>query len=102
MIYNANPQQEPGDSGGDGSNQPNVGWDTLNWDFSISGSSPIEYVTEDDYTDPPRIKPNWQAKLTPLTIPKMTKTLTTAAITDGDMQTILLNNGLEQGALQNH
>ena len=102
MIYNANPQPEPSDQPGDGDKQLDVGWDTLNWDQSVSGSNPIEYTTDEDYQDPPRIKPNWQAKLCPLTAPKMAKTLTTTAITDQDMQKILLNGGLEQFALQNH
>jgi hypothetical protein len=107
MIYNANPQQEPADSGGDGAKQADVGWDTLNWDHTLSGSNPIEYVTDDDYQYPPRIKPNWQAKLTPLTATKMAKTITTAALSnsifgDDDFAKVLLNNGLEQGVLQNH
>ncbi len=71
MFYNANPQE--GGGGGSGETQPVVGWDTLNWDFKENGSNPIEYVTETDFTDPPRIKPNWQAKLCPLSAPQMGK-----------------------------
>jgi hypothetical protein len=55
MTYNANPQRGPVGGG----KQPEVGWDTLNWEnrvaeFANSGPAP-------------RIKLNWQAKLVPST-----------------------------------
>jgi hypothetical protein len=67
MIYNANPQR--GRSAGN-KKQPVVGWDTLNWDNVVPEFSwdkprapdpPIEAMPE------PRIRLNWQAKLTPTT-----------------------------------
>ncbi len=57
MLYNANPQLA-GDSGD--WHQPRAGWDTLNW-----GNLVPEYWA--DSSDEPKIKLNWQAKLTPLT-----------------------------------
>jgi hypothetical protein len=78
MIYNANPQQAPANSRGGGEPQPQVGWDTLNW---ISGA--IEYPTNDDLDSDPRIKLNWQARLTPVTPLKLTGTTVTTLA--GDM-----------------
>lgn len=60
MVYNSNPQQRPAPSGAGGSSQPQVGWDTLGW----TGNA-IEYPGK--MSGRPRIKLNWQAKLTPIT-----------------------------------
>jgi hypothetical protein len=75
MVYNANPQKGKVS----GSQQPVLGWDTLNWDTQ---ASPIPEWVKDQYppTCPvvnvpePRIKLNWQAKLVP------TSRLTQAAV----------------------
>ncbi len=96
MLYNGNPQLGGGGAGGE--TQPVVGWDTLNWDFS-GGSTPVEYKV--GYTkiegSPPYIKPNWQAKLVPLSGPKMIKTLTTVAVEDGDMKSIFFGGPVNEG-----
>jgi hypothetical protein len=67
MIYNANPQT--GRSAG-AHNQPVVGWDTLNWDNVVPEFS-WDQPREPDPPIPdmaePRIRLNWQAKLTPTT-----------------------------------
>ena len=71
MIYNANPQDPArlGPNGVAGDWQPIVGWDTLNWDPAVrvpelragvqSSTTPIST---------PRIRLNWRAKLTPVTL----------------------------------
>ncbi|TWU03693.1 Tad domain-containing protein [Neorhodopirellula pilleata] len=64
MVYNANPQQRPQRSGGGGSAQPTVGYDTLGW---TAGA--IEYPGKSSAR--PQIKLNWQAKLTPITPEKL-------------------------------
>ncbi len=64
MIYNANPQQRPAASGGGGAAQPKAGWDTLGW----TGNA-IEYPGKQ--SGRPKIKLNWQAKLTPVTAEKL-------------------------------
>jgi hypothetical protein len=105
MLYNGNEEQRPADSRGNGQRQPNVGWDTLNW----NSNEAIEWKTSDDLDNPPRIKLNWQAKLTPVTLAKMTKTIPMAALMDGDIRRIMGGGPVEIGAdllkqlwLQNH
>lgn len=86
MVYNGNDQQQPADSGGAGSAQPRVGWDTLNW---TTGA--IEYQTDRYVDSPPRVKLNWQAKLTPVTPAKVLRVIPAAALTDEDVRAIALN-----------
>lgn len=64
MIYNANPQQRSAPSGGGGAPQPQAGWDTLGW-----VGNAIEYPG--NLSGRPKIKLNWQAKLTPVTPEKL-------------------------------
>lgn len=72
MIYNGNPQI----AGVGGATQPQVGWDTLNWegpakefdhpDHPRSGSI-LNLSNVLGQADPPKVKVNWQAKLVPVT-----------------------------------
>jgi hypothetical protein len=66
MAYNANPQSP----GGSSAYQPQVGWDTLNWDNRVR-EFPGERPRDDSYPVPtveePRVRVNWQAKLVPTT-----------------------------------
>lgn len=80
MIYNANSQQAPANSGKGGDPQPTVGYDTLNW---TSGA--IEYPTDSDLGNAPTIKLNWQARLTPATPLKLGATATAAGILNSAM-----------------
>lgn len=57
LTYNANPQERGSTAGG---LQPNVGWDTLNWERPVP-----ECPTANDSADVPRVRLNWQAKLVP-------------------------------------
>ena len=122
MVYNANPQAEPGATGGD--KQPDVGWDTLAWDHQQQRVP--EWKDRGDYfwghmfdiwPDPaPKTKLNWQAKLSPVTTEKIGKTAIVAALYDkvageGDIGQVLMNGeGVfskashlgEQALLQNH
>ena len=105
MIYNANPQPGAGDADG-GSKQPKVAWDTLAWDhgqhrvpeWKDHGKFTFWHDIMDMFPDftAPKVKLNWQAKLTPVTSEKLTKTVTVAAaydaaVGDGDISQILLN-----------
>ena len=72
MVYNANPQQKPKGPGPLGGNQPSVGWDTLNW-TSNAKEFPSSMTKEIKLSSPPRIKLNWQAKLTPVTPQKFVR-----------------------------
>lgn len=76
MYYNANPQ-EPGNRG---EIQPNIGWDTLNWNPPVNvpeyGTVPTErgslwppwsMFQRTTHSNTPEIKLNWQAKLVPVT-----------------------------------
>jgi hypothetical protein len=108
MIYNANSQQTPAKGGKD---QPAVGWDTLAWDH--------EKQRVKEWEDPgyfgrlmdsvsifpdkePKIKLNWQAKLTPVTVNKLLKTSPAAMAYDSDVRKVLLNAREAQFMLQNH
>lgn len=115
MIYNANPQ--PASANG-GKNQPNVGWDTLAWDHKqqrvrewenpdgfrrmlnqflfFSDDNPFRFPPE------PKIKLNWQAKLTPVTVNKTIKTAPAAMAMDSDVRKVLWNAREAQFLLQNH
>ena len=105
MIYNANPQPAAGEADG-GSKQPKVAWDTLAWDheqhrvpeWKDHGKFAFMHDIMDMFPDftAPKVKLNWQAKLTPVTTEKLTKTVTVAAaydaaVGDGDISQILLN-----------
>lgn len=85
MYYNANPQ-EPGNRG---DRQPNVGWDTLNWNPPVNvpeyGTVPTErgslwppWSIFQRKTQPntPAIKLNWQAKLVPVTRRRLSQSAT--------------------------
>jgi hypothetical protein len=115
MIYNANSQQTPATGG---KNQPKVGWDTLAWDHDLqrvrewenpggfqrmmnqflffSDDNPIGVQPE------PKIKLNWQAKLTPVTVHKIATTAPAAMAIDGDVRKVLWNAREGQFLLQNH
>ena len=73
LLYHANPQQQaerrinlatrriiP-------TQQANVGWDTLNWISEENGRGPSELIGIGTPHDYPRIRVNWQVKLTPTT-----------------------------------
>lgn len=62
MIYNAN-RQNPG---GGGAFQPEVAWDTFNWEPPVSSSGAYEYKEADESDTCPRYLVNWQAKLVPV------------------------------------
>jgi hypothetical protein len=65
IFYNAN-SQNPGS--GPPTFQPEVGWDTLNWQPPVTSSGAYEWKEGPEETDLcPRILLNWQAKLTPVT-----------------------------------
>lgn len=133
MIYNANKQQEPTEWNGPGNRQAEVGWDTLNWSTDNKFGKTVEqgfewqFTTQDrtlsssppgtsgwtaqgwnrEHHEPPGIKLNWQAKLTPLTPQKMLKVLSTqtlGTLFTGDEETrrILMTNREAQLYLQNH
>lgn len=123
MIYNANAQNGPERElewweriifGGNGQEQPHVGWDTLGWDHDRQRvpewedpnwfqrlPDRIGFLTE----KPPLIKLNWQCKLTPLTTFKMAKTLPTAKALGGEEMSKAIGGVTEIGLqvlLQNH
>jgi len=118
MIYNANTQIGPNepfswwDDLFSDEDQPHVGWDTLAWDHDRRRvpeweETPWPWQRVSDlagafYEKPPLIKLNWQSKLTPVTVHKMTKTLPVAAAQSEEMRTILGDALLEQLPLQNH
>ncbi len=62
ILYNANSQNP----GGGGTFQPEVGWDTLNWEPPVSSSGAYEFKQAETANDSPRIRLNWQAKLVPV------------------------------------
>ena len=105
MVYNANPQPESGKADG-GNKQPEVAWDTLAWDheehrvpeWKDYGEFALLHELRDLLPDltVPKTKLNWQAKLTPVTAEKITKTAIVAAlydsaVGDGEISQILLN-----------
>ena len=95
MIYNANPQAAPTPNPQDGQPQVTAGWDTLNFT-----SNAIEFETDDDLSNAPVIKLNWQARLTPATL---TKLATTSATTFTNQQVFArLTRAPELLALNNH
>ena len=129
MIYNANEQKEPTDWNGQGEEQIVTGWDTLNWYSWPKTETPLEWtITNKDMQvstippgisnwkragrsremhNPPGVKLNWQAKLTPLTARKMLVVISTQTLFSGiagneDMSSILMNNREAQLFLQNH
>ena len=104
MVYNANPQPAAGETSGGSSKQPDVGWDTLAWDHEAHrvpdwkdrGKYFWGHMFDVIPDGMPRTKLNWQAKLTPVTAEKITKTASVAAIYDsaagdGEISQILLN-----------
>jgi hypothetical protein len=106
MIYNANSQQTPATGGKD---QPAVGWDTLAWDHDKQRVKEWEdpgyfarmfgsFLPDKE----PKIKLNWQAKLTPVTVNKMLKTIPGAMVMDSDVRKVLMNAREAQLLLQNH
>jgi hypothetical protein len=95
MVYNANKQQRPAGTPGDGQRQAEVGWDTLNW---ISNA--IEYKTNSDLSSPPRIRLNWHAKLSPVTLSKLTRVYPTLLTTGKVEET--LRHSREALYLTNH
>lgn len=127
MIYNANPQPAAGEADG-GNKQPKVAWDTLAWDHDRHrvpewrdfGEYTMMHRIRDLLPDmtAPKTKLNWQAKLSPVTAEKLTKTAVVAAaydatVGDGEISQILMNgqegNFLDkathvgsQALLQNH
>ena len=108
MIYNANSQQASS-SGGDF--QPAVGWDTLAWDHDQQRvrewENPNFFERLLDFSpmlpeNEPKIKLNWQAKLTPVTVYKMTKTAPGVMGWNGSWRAAFLNARESQYLLQNH
>ncbi len=95
MVYSANKQQRPAGTPGNGQRQAEVGWDTLNW-----VANAIEYKTNRDLSSPPRIRLNWHAKLTPVTLSKLTRVYPTLANTGKVEQT--LRHTRESLFLTNH
>ena len=77
LAYNANPQ-EPGSGG---TEQPRIGWDTLNWGAAVPefGDSPEQ--APGDPAGYPQIRLNWQAKLVPVTERMFLKSLPGLAAT---------------------
>ncbi len=115
MIYNLNDQksyEQNGDSGGGSgggeTEQPKVGWDTLAWDpderrvKEWREKSWGDFFSDNEANSPPRIKLNWQAKLTPLTVNKMIKSLPKLILHGKKVRKIIINAQLEQIPLQNH
>jgi hypothetical protein len=109
MIYNANKQAPPSPSSA--TNQPAVSWDTLAWDHEArrvrEWENPNFWSRLFDFSpytpEPePKIKLNWQAKLTPVTVHKIVKTAPGAMALDADLRTVLLNAREAQFVLQNH
>ena len=86
MLYNANPQQRPESPKGGGSPQAKVGWDTLAW---IDNA--CEYPMDDYVESPPRIKLNWQAKLSPVTPAKIVRVMPAAALTDAQVRKVAID-----------
>jgi len=98
--------------------QPPYGWDTLAWDHEEQPVKEWEdpwWLSRVFFDNPitgqfspaPLIKPNWQARLTPVTGPKLIKTSVTVGaldtlIGDGDVTTILRNGREAQLWLKNH
>lgn len=64
MLYNANPQVVSEDPLW----QPVLGWDTLNWDPEVRVPEFARGLTSTDALPRPSIRPNWRAKLTPVTL----------------------------------
>ena len=75
ILYNANPQQP---RTGSTERQPTIGWDTLNWDTESAavpewGATASIQATRwpwqlmSGLNSAPRVKLNWQPKLTPIT-----------------------------------
>jgi hypothetical protein len=94
MIYNANKQQRPAPYRGPGRPQPEVGWDTLNW---TAGAPEYKSIRRrEDAGEIPRIKLNWQAKLTPVTPEKVGAALA-LTILDADVRDIAWNSKLSFG-----
>jgi hypothetical protein len=63
IVYNAN-RQNPGN--GPPTFQPEVGWDTLNWQPPVMSSGAYEFAKTEESTTCPRYLVNWQAKLVPV------------------------------------
>ncbi len=72
MLYNANPQDRPRKAKW----QPVVGWDTLAWDTAVPEFEFGDEFGSDRRLDrsrhQPRIRLNWQTKLVPVTVGRLT------------------------------
>ncbi|MCC9608586.1 pilus assembly protein TadG-related protein [Blastopirellula sp. JC732] len=99
MVYNANEQVEPPTS--PGSTQPNVGWDTLNWESPVrapeqgSGNArtgavwPWEFFSGNAInSNEARVQLNWQAKLVPVTETRIGDARKEKSV-DGDVRKLL-------------
>jgi hypothetical protein len=65
LTYNAN-SQKPGQA--DSRYQPEIGWDTLNWEAPVKIAMAYEYPAKVLLsTHSPRVRLNWQSKLVPVT-----------------------------------
>lgn len=103
MIYNGNRQSKPRKAGRQPYQTP-AGWDTLNWDSDV-----VEYDEDNKGAGnrgAPKIKLNWQAKLTPSTELKLAGSTAMATLVgkfgDGKMSGPLLRSGIEGLYLNNH
>lgn len=92
MVYNANEKRALKRS-----QQPKVTWDTLNWNGPV-----VEFDKKGGSPQTPKIKLNWQAKLTPVTKHKLTKTGIAAGIIDAEMREVLLGSREALLVLTNH
>jgi hypothetical protein len=64
MVYNANPQTNPRKAKW----QPRVAWDTLAWVNDVPEYEfGLDFKNYDKVKEQPRMQPNWQAKLVPVT-----------------------------------
>jgi hypothetical protein len=122
IFYNGN-RQSPGGARTGAAFQPDVGWDTLNWQSSSAAAKAYEFRNGDDagtsfnplinlpfitFTkakEHPQVKLNWQAKLTPVT--RLRESSPTWLLMPSDMRSVLLKSSptavpLETGPFRTH
>jgi len=122
IFYNGN-RQNPGTWRAGNAFQPDIGWDTLNWQGSSSAAKAYEFRHGDDagtsfnplinlpfitFTkakEHPRVKLNWQAKLTPVT--RLRQSSPTWLSMPSDMRSVMLKSSptkipLETGPFKTH
>ena len=107
IFYNGN-RQSPNTWRAGSAFQPDVGWDTLNWQGSSSAAKAYEFrhgydagtsfnplinlpfITFTKAKEHPKVKLNWQAKLTPVT--RLRESSPTWLLMPSDMRSVLMKS----------